>query len=327
MNYPLQVPRTYVNPQGNTIASGVYRSYLTQDMANDFPSWMWLRQNPNSVGQQFLASESILFEDLQNALEYNIRSKFLLTCPLDEIDILYRVKVPGTINLTNASASGIRCIAAPSGYALGGSNQIQVQEAILLEDFYYNVLPTRLEVGASGAYAPSINGTSWNTIPSGIPDRQSKLYDQWKTKHDLTWCYSNGYIHKQDAKSLEDYELYSWTDSGTIVDMWYDNGMIWLLGQYSSGCYLSLVSSKTQMPQLNKLDYLAKFDLGGVLPSGETFGNIMVDSSGFMWAADSTKKFYYPIMPRYDYFTLDQKTRYIYFREDYSNSGVFISNT
>src|SRR5665213_1170193 len=88
MNFPTQVPLTYSNPQGNLVASGLYRSYLTQDIANDFPQWMRLRDNNNSTGQQFIASEAILLEWLESELEYNIRSKFLQTSPLDDIDVL-----------------------------------------------------------------------------------------------------------------------------------------------------------------------------------------------------------------------------------------------
>jgi len=327
MLFPTQVPVSYTNPQGNLIASGLYRSYITQDIANDFPQWMHLRDSQKSVGQQLIASEAILLEWLQNDLEYNIRSKFLLTSPLEDIDVLYSVPVPGTINLLNASASGIRCIAAPSGYQISGANQIQVQGVTLLEDFYYNVLPTRIEVISSGVYEGTINGTSFNIIPSGILDKQSKLYDKWKNKHRITWCSANGSIMKQDAVTMESYETYPWDDTGSVSDMWYSDGFLWCLGNDTGGSYVSLLSSKTQIPQATYLDYLARFDFNVFMPSGTTATSMMIDASGFMWVADSTKSYVLGIAPRYDYFVFDQKTRSVYFREDYRSSGVFLSNT
>jgi len=327
MSYPIQVPITYVNPQGNLIASGLYRSYLTQDIANDFPSWMSLRNNNQSIGQQFLACESILLEDLQRGLEYNIRSKFLDTCPVDEIDILFKVKVPGNVNMLNASASGVRVIAAPSGL-LNGAGQIQLQESDSLEDFYYNELPTRLEILSSGNYTPTINGSTFNAQPSGVFDKQSKMYDIWKKKHDLTWCIqASGVIQKQDAQTMETYESYPWADTGGVSDLWYSKGFLWTVGNDSQGSYISILSSKTQIPPDDELDYLARYNLGIAFPSGTMIQNIMIDQNGSMWLADDAQLAVYGVAPRYDYFTYDPKTRSIYMREDYRNSGVFISNT
>ena len=327
MNFPTQVPITYSNPQGNLVASGLYRSYLTQDMANDFPPWMAIRYNPKSVGQQLLASEAILMEWLQNDLEYNIRSKFLMTSPLEDIDVLYSIKIPGTVNLLDATASGIRCIAAPDGYQLNGGNQINVQEVVLLEDFYYNMLPTRMEITSSGTYEGTINNTSWNVIPSGILDKGQKKYDRWKMKHNLTWCSANGNLYKQDALTTESYETYAWDDTGSLTDIWYSDGWLWCVGQDSGGSFISILSTKTQEPPSAYLDYLARFDLNTAFASGTLpIDNIMIDSSGCMWIADSQQVSVFGIKPRYDYFIQDPKTRSLYFRENYE-SGVFISNT
>ena len=327
MSYPLQVPSVYINSQGDLVASGLYRSYLTQDIANDFPSWMSIRNCSTSVGQQFLASEAILMEWLQNDLEYNIRSKFLDTSPLDDIDVLYSCPVPSTINLLNADASGITCIAAPSGYSLISGGEFYVTEVGLLEDFYYNVLPTRMEITCSGAYVGEKNGTNFNIIPSGILDKQQKRYDRWKNVHNITWCASSGQILKQDAYTQETYEAYAWNDTGNIVDLWYNNGYLWALAEDVDGSYVSLLSSKTQEPPAAELDYLARFDFSVALPSGTLLQNIMVDASGFMWVADNQQISVWGIAPRYDYFIFDPTTRAVYFREDYSDSGVFLSNT
>lgn len=323
-----QVANTFTNPHGNLLASGLYRSYITQELANDFPQWNDIRNVPTGPGQQWLASESILLEWVQNELEYNIRSKFLGTSPVEDIDVLFTVSVPSTIDLLNPSPSGVTCVAAPSGLALNGGSQFNVQQVDDLEEFYYNVLPTRIEIISTGTYQLSINGTTWNVIPSGILDKQSKLYDVWREQHYITWCAAGTQILKQDSITMETYETYTWNDVGTVIDLWYDNGYLWCVGQEPSGVtYLSLLSSKTQVPPASGLDYLARYDWGNSLYTGEQIGNIMIDADGYMWALNQTQTLVYQLAPRYDYFILDPESRSMYFRENYSNSGVFVTNT
>jgi hypothetical protein len=332
MPYPIQCERTYVNPQGNVLASGYYRSYLTQKLANMFPAWMHLRQNPRSYGQQFLGATSVNMDKIERDIEYNIKSRFLQTAPIDEVDVLYRVKVPYSVDLTDASASGIRCVTAPSGYPLGGPNQIWVNEVTRLEDFYYNTLPTRLLVDEPDAYSSSIDGYSFNVSPSGILDKEAKRYDVWKNMHRVTWCYSDGKLRKQDSETMEDYEVYGQPGEGIITDLWYSHGLLWCLNVAASGAgreendyYLNIVSTKTQEPPASGLDLLETFELSdafSLVPSG-----ILLDREGKIWICDQNKTSIYRVDPKYDYFILDKKNRYIYTKEDYSNPGLFISNT
>jgi len=327
MSYPIQVPRTYVNPNGNVIASGIYRSYITQDLANDFPAWMHLRQNPRSVGQQLISSVAVHLEKAEIDLEYNLKSKFLNTSPVDEVDVLYKINVPNSISLLDASASGVRCIAAPPGCSPSGVSQIYVQESSSLEDFYYNNIPTGLEVRSAIPYSSTIDGISWNTKPSGIVDMESKLFDVWKIKHDIAWCYADGFIRKQDLETMEDYEMYMWDSPGALADMYFYKGMLWCIGSEASGCYLTIESTKTQQPPLNTLDKMATFNLTDAIENPTSIDKIIVGLDGTVWLADSSKTFAYEVKPRYDYFTMDKINRNIYFREDYRDSGVFVSNT
>jgi hypothetical protein len=326
MNYPIQVARTYVNPYGNIAASGLYRSYLTQDLANDFPEWMHLRQNPRSVGQQFIAATAIHMEGIERDLEYNVKSKFLNTAPVDEIDILYRTRVPTNLNLLDASASGVRCVAAPSGCSPSGVSQIWVQDVTSLEDFYYNTVPTRLEVTSSGDFSSTIDGAAWNTSPSGILDKGQKKFDVWKNRHDLSWCYADGGFRKQDTETLEDYEVYALNVGyGTPLDMCFKDGYLWWIGKTGSNYYLNLTSTKTQEPIASTLDMVASFNITGEFDGLEPSG-ILMDQQRILRVCDTQKRRVFELNPRYDYFTLDKVNRYVYFREDYRNSGVFISN-
>jgi hypothetical protein len=327
MDYPTQVVSTYVNPQGDLAASGLYRSYVTQDMANDFPFWMHLRQNPRSVGQQFLAASAIHIEKMSKDLEYNVKSKFLNTSPVDEIDVLYRTKIPSNLDLLTISPSGVRCIAAPSGCSPSGVSQIWIKEVSSLEDFYYTVLPTRVEVAASGDFEGTIDTVEWHIKPSGILDKDTKKYDVWKNKHSITWCYADGYFRKQDIETMEDYEAYALNAGyGTPTDMLFKNGLLWWLGKDGSRYYLNITSTKTQEPVAINLDILVSFEITGNFDGLEPSG-ILMDQERTIFICDTNKTRIFEVYPRYDYFTLDKTNRYVYFREDYRNSGVFISNT
>jgi len=329
MSYPTQCPRTYSNPGGNLAASGYYRSSMTQEVANMMPPWMHMRENNRSIGQQFISPAALHLKRLENSLNESIKSKFLTTASLDEIDVLYRVKVPSNVDLTDVSASGVRCVAAPSGCSPSGVSQIWVSEIDNLEEFYYNVLPTRIEVTSSGSYTSTVDGVGWHVKPSGILDTEEKQIDYWNDHHEITWCYTDdspvGHLRKQDRDSMEDYEIYERPGTGSITDMDFYRGTLWSINKHVGSYYLTVASAKTQMPNSQSLDTLAIFNITDAFslePSG-----ILAADDGKFWICDTNKTRIFEINPRYDYFILDKDNRYIYFREDYRDSGVFVSNT
>ena len=326
MDYPIQVERIYANPGGNLAASGYYRSSMTQEIANMMPPWMHMRDNPRSIGQQFISPAAMEIKRLETTLNDLMRSKFITTARLDEIDVLYRAKMPSNLDLTDATASGVRCIAAPSGCSPSGVSQIWVKEMDNLQEFYYDVLPTNLEVHASGDFVSSFDDIYWRSKPSGIKDLEENQVDVWGTKHDITWCYLDNTFRKQDADTMEDYEVYSsYPVNGIITDMDFSRGILWCIEVDGSNYYCNLFSAKTQIPNKTTLDILARFDLTlafDIQPSG-----IIVDKEGYLRICDTNKTRVFEVIPRYHYFIADEDNRYIYFREDYRNSGVFISNT
>lgn len=329
MNYPYNAPRTYVNPMGNVAASGYYRSSITQQVINEMPPWMHMRDNPRSIGQQFISPVTLELKRIENTLNDSMKSKFIDTARVDEVDVLYRVKLPSNLNLTNVSASGVRCIAAPSGCSPSGVSQIWVQESNMLKEFYYDCLPTRIEIESSGNYISSVDGEEWNSAPSGVLDLEEKYIDIWKKEHEITWCFTNdspiGHIRKQDSETMEDYEVYNRPGNGIITDLAFYKGILWCLNTDGSQYYLTLASTKTQIPQRPSLDTLAIYNITNgfdVQPSG-----IIIDNEGTMWISDINKTRTFKANPRYDYFIMDRDNRYIYLKEDYRDSGVFISNT
>jgi hypothetical protein len=125
---------------------------------------------------------------------------------------------------------------------------------------------------------------------------------------------------------MEDYETYSINGSGIPVDMQFYNGMLWWIGKAGSRYYMNLSNAKTYTPKEATLDLLTVIDItdgfSGLEPSG-----VIIDKSGDMWICDTGKTTTFGVKPRRDYFIVDADNGYIYFKEDYSYSGVFVSNT
>lgn len=325
-SYPIQCTATYINPEGNLSASGYYRSYVTQELANQFPQWMHLRENPISIGQQFFSPMAMYLNGLEDKMDKEFKSKFLSTAPVNEIDTIYRVKLPSNIDITDISASGIRCLAAPSGASPSGVDQIWINQSSGLEDFYYHVLPTRLEVVDSIDYVVDIGTVRWHAEPSGILDLHQKYVDRWKIEHDLTWAYADDIFRKQDRETMEDYETYIPNAGyGTPVDLYFYDNMLWWIGVDGSNYYLNISNPKTQAPKEANLDLLVSFDISDALSTAPS--RIIIDEEGTVWIADTGKTNIYEIKPKYDHWILDKENRFCYFREDYRSSGIFVSNT
>lgn len=323
---PIQCPRIYANPEQNLAASGYYRSWMTQRSANMLPPWMHIRDNPNSIGQQFLSPFAQSIDKLEYQMNEAFKSKYINIAPLDEVDVLYRTKIPSNLDFLDTELASITCLAAPSGHTISGAEQIELKEINSLEEFYYDVLPTRAEVVSSGTYTATVDSLSWNLKPSGVVDKEQKKVDIWKTEHDISWCYAGGYFRKQDVETMEDYETYSLNGSGVLMDMWYNKGILWWVGKGTSEYFLNLTSTKTQMPVATTLDLLTVIDITDAFINTEPSG-IIVDKEGSLWIADTNKTSLFEVCPRYDYFIVDKQNRYIYLKEDYTDSGVFISNT
>jgi hypothetical protein len=200
--YPQYFERTYVNPSGNPAASGYYLSHITQEIANKYPQWHAIRDVVGSVGQQFISPFAKTLHNLEREMDEDLDNSFISLAPVDEIDVLYRMKVPSTISfLENPN---IECWTAPSGSTPSGYpfpepsgsdpstyNQIEALACTDLEEFYYYVIPTRVKAYAEEPYtdqrAEDI-GISFPVKASGIRDPLNKYIDRAKKEHDLTWA-------------------------------------------------------------------------------------------------------------------------------------------
>jgi hypothetical protein len=322
MSLPTQITRTYINPRGNLAASGDYRASTTQELANMMPPWMHLRQNPNSVAQQLISPAAMELKRLENGINDMMRNKFINTANIGEVDVLYRMSIPSDIDLTDENSLGIRCFASTTDALPSGVNTIELLPLSGLQEFYYSAIPTRLEAVSSGNFSETVSGKSWMIAASGVLDREEKRVDIWGHKHDITWCNAGGLYRKQDKDTLEDYETYVDAPGNVSLGLGFDSGALWSVNKNGANYSMILTSTKTQMPQLATLDKLAEYELTGtfdVEPSG-----IIVGDDGTLYLCDTNKTRVISIVPRYDYFIADLNNRFVYFKEDYRDSGVFM---
>lgn len=336
MSYPIYNDCFYINPSGNIAASGYYVSHITQELANMFPYWTEIRSNSDSVGQQFMSPMARIFHDIEGKLSTSLNEKFISLAPVDEIDILYRMKIPSTISYLNNPA--IECWTAPSGATpsgypfpepVGGMvNAIQVKEIVDLEDFYYDVLPTRTKTTMAVAYSDAVAetlGVNFPEVPSGVLDLRNKYVDQWKHEHNISWAHANEATArtflKQDTMTMETYTSYSAGASGYAKGFTIYKDKIWWVASDNAGKYYLTISNLHPSPANTYLDTLAICDISNLptAPSG-----VDVDEEGNIWILDSTRKYLYAVDLMYDYFLVDKDNRYIYFLEDYSDPGVFV---
>ena len=344
MAYPEYYEIEYTNPSGNVAASGYFKSYVTQEMANAYPVWDAIRQDPNSVGQQYLSAFARIADRLRNDIRGALREKFIDLAPVDEIDVLTRMKIPSTISfLENPD---VECWTAPSGVTPSGYpfpsgatanpdtvNAIQLEEVSDLERFYYHVLPTRLKAYGSESYsderAASI-GVAFPVKASGVFDTTGKHIDVWKRQHDLAWSHEDGLTTeflKQDAITHETYETIKSGASGYPKGFcFYRNKLYWIGYSPNPSGYFLNVSNPRPAPAGEYLDSLCVFDISNLVPNGIPPSGIDVDEEGHIWILDENRENLYSLDFFYDYFLVDKENRYIYFREDYSDPGVFVKS-
>ena len=339
--YPQYFERTYVNPSGNVAASGYYVSHLTQVIANKYPMWHAIRDNVNSVGQEFISPSARILRKQEADMDEDLNNNYISLAPVDEIDVIHRMKVPSTISfLANPN---IECWTAPSGSTPSGYpfpvitgsdpstyNQIQATPVTDLEEFYYYLIPSRIkaynEEVFTDARLDSI-GITLPVNPSGMPDPKQKYVDRAKKEHDLVWAHDEGttvrFLNRQDAESMESYETYNVGASGYIKGFTLYRDYLWWIGLVPPSSYFLNLSNPNPVPGSEYLDQLASYDITA-LASGSQPSGIAVDEEGTLWISDEDREKLYSITPMYDYFLVDKENRFIYFREDYSNPGVFV---
>lgn len=341
MSYPQYFNSVYINPSGNITASGYFKSHITQELANMYPYWTAIRDNENSNAQQYMSPMARKFYDLESKLSQTLNDKFIDVAPVDEIDVIYRMKIPSTISYLNnpniecwTSPSGV----TPSGYPFpepsGGNsdtfNSIRISEIGDLEEFYYHVLPTRFVAFNSEPYSDSRISSldiEFPVKPSGILDPNSRYISKWKKEHEISWANTGMSCRflKQDSDTKETYREYIAGASGVPKGFSIHKDNIWWIGHdISLDKYFINISNSHPSPDSEYLDTLAVCDITNLFSGHPSPSGIDIDEEGHIWILDENRTTLYAFRPMYDYFLVDKESRFVFFREDYSDPGVFV---
>src|SRR6185369_17006760 len=118
---------------------------MTQVVANGFPTWTQVRQDPASSGQQYLNPAGILLQEADRAYRAAVSGLYIDTADINQADIIFKVQFPRTSPI---SASSIPpCVG-------DGNTLIQVTD---LNDFLYRTIPTRTGYLTTTSVAPPIS--------------------------------------------------------------------------------------------------------------------------------------------------------------------------
>jgi hypothetical protein len=119
-------------------------SHMTQQVANTFPLWTQVRQDPASSGQQYLNPFGVQLQGADRAYNAAISGLYVQTADINQMDLVFKVQFP-RINPIAATA-----IPACIG---DGDSIIQLDD---INDFWYFAIPTRTSYITSTITAPLI---------------------------------------------------------------------------------------------------------------------------------------------------------------------------
>jgi len=149
-----------------------YKSPLTQELVNTFPSWTKTRNNDQSLGYQILNTIAKPMETMQNKLFRMNRNNHIPTCNLKELDILYKVQLPTTVEFGLNYSDPVNpqaTLPEVTGTIDDTTYTITGVPTNSLEEFWETSLPTRFNIEEPSVIDPSIYSGPITGLPvSGI---------------------------------------------------------------------------------------------------------------------------------------------------------------
>ena len=128
----------------------IKRAFTTQSLANSYPPWSNIRQDQQSLGQQFLNVVGNRLDDLRKQIDRIGRNYVLTTSNISDIDVVYQYKLPDNfLFTTDEDQDGVVIPLAPTISGIVGSNTygVSVTDENTIESFWYDSLPTRADIG------------------------------------------------------------------------------------------------------------------------------------------------------------------------------------
>lgn len=159
-------------------------SYLTQQLANYFPSWSKARNNNQSLAQQFFNPIGLELESLINNSKIGFRGHFINTASLEEIDIIYEARLDKdfVFQYDTTDFNVPRLISPIITVTVNDGDSpfdIYVAEDNDITNFWYKAIPQRIDVTDSGlTYSDVLSATAIGA--SGKIDTIETIYEPGK---------------------------------------------------------------------------------------------------------------------------------------------------
>lgn len=129
-------------------------SYVTQKISNYMPLWSRARIDRQSNFQQLVNPMCIEFEDTIRKGNLALRGRFINTCSLAEMDIVYETRLPKNFEFQydTGDFSAPRLIDPNINVEINFGDpqtQIYIAEGNSIENFWQNAIPSRISVDAT----------------------------------------------------------------------------------------------------------------------------------------------------------------------------------
>lgn len=324
------MPNFSINP--NYISNPIFNPYqgfyspLTQELANQFGSWMDIRQHSSDPGQQFLNATAIQLQDWTRSYNSALDNFYLQTCDLNQADILTQVQMPTGVQLNPTAPSTIT----------GDSNNLFILTDI--NQFLYKVLPTRIGL-LSTQTATTItfaNELEYDISYTDVNDIEYTIYYNASSGQLQKYYYVNTLPFGPNPASPEQQIIgtYTLTDiNGNPIVGTYSGATLyqdWLYILFGSNLYLfdaripiQINTTQNFIPnqEVTSISALAQVTLAESLAGNNAIA-LDVENS-YLWVQNGSSYYYYQIY--FDYALADYIQNNIFLREQYSQ--VLVNNT
>ncbi len=160
------------------------RSWVTQRLANRYPSWAKLRKLAQSIGQQVLESMGREFEDYYWWSNYNLGNYLLNTSDISQLSGIRILSLPSTFDWRTSQQHDAVIYLVPTsvkGETSDGWITIAQATENKLEEFWYGI-PDRISLpGESYTYASCLASTQISSLSSASTRNPSVPGKLWVT--------------------------------------------------------------------------------------------------------------------------------------------------
>lgn len=304
-----------------------YYTYLTQRIANNFPSWMAIRTDSTSVGQQFLDAFGIQMVDVTRAFNSGLRGLFLDNADINVADVLQMVQLPIAVPLT------------PGVPPVVTGNGILITEEDDVDSFLYLDPPTRITCTQTTTNSTL---TYTDVMPYDIPwvdqdNNENELSYQYNTStnvlmkwREITPTFDSGYDVPAGTEVLGTYNLYD--QNGNPITGTYHGACLYLdtmLMLFGQTLYVfdpripisnPLVSGWVGNQEVTSINAITSMPFSTTVVPGNT-GLAFDPHATYFWFKNGNGN-YYQFQLHYDYMCTDYTAMKVFFRESYNTTII-----